>query len=187
MCGVEYCWQNIACGCPNSPPEPDLDRSISPRSTWIMPPCRSRFERRLAACFAALHWLVTLSAAIADPSTPPALRDARYSVHHWDVDEGLPGERVFALAQTPDGYIWIGTDAGLARYDGVRFRTFVLSGIPGNSQVQSLFCDSRGRLWIARSGHSLILYEGGRFRPMTLKDGMPGSIDAMAEDPEGTI
>src|SRR5215211_64977 len=48
----------------------------------------------------------------------------RYHVSHWTAEDGLPQNRVTALAQTPDGYVWVGTWTGLARFDGERFTVF---------------------------------------------------------------
>ena len=45
----------------------------------------------------------------------------RYRVRNWQADEGLPQNSVWAITQTPDGYLWIGTQQGLVRFDGVRF------------------------------------------------------------------
>ena len=44
-----------------------------------------------------------------------------YSVRTWQTDDGLPQNSVYSIAQTGDGYIWVGTGEGLARFDGVRF------------------------------------------------------------------
>jgi len=118
---------------------------------------------------------------------PLDLQDAGFVVRHWDVDGGLPGQQVYALAQTPDGYLWIGTEGGLSRYDGMTFKTFTLSHLPGRLKIMSLFCDSRGRLWIGRAGRSLILYEHGRFRAMTAEPGITNNIQAIAEDAGGSI
>ena len=46
-----------------------------------------------------------------------------YGVRVWQTDDGLPQNSVYAIAQTPNGYLWVGTREGLARFDGVRFVT----------------------------------------------------------------
>jgi len=53
-----------------------------------------------------------------------------YSHRVWRIEDGLPQNRIRALCQTPDGYLWIGTSQGLARFDGVRFMIFDQSNAP---------------------------------------------------------
>jgi ligand-binding sensor domain-containing protein len=55
-----------------------------------------------------------------------------YMVEHWNVKDGIPGTQVISLAQSTDGYIWIGTHYGVARFDGVKFTVFddTTEGIP---------------------------------------------------------
>src|SRR5262245_4731835 len=50
----------------------------------------------------------------------PALDISQYARTAWRISEGLIGSAVLAIAQTPDGYLWLGTDSGLLRFDGVR-------------------------------------------------------------------
>ena len=47
-----------------------------------------------------------------------------FLIQTWDTASGLPHNTVRSIAQTPDGYLWIGTENGLARFDGVRFENF---------------------------------------------------------------
>lgn len=68
---------------------------------------------------------------------------------HYDVSDGLPGNIVYCAAQDERGVMWLGTDKGLACFDGVRFRTFgVKDGLP-DPEVLNLKLDSKGRLWIS--------------------------------------
>lgn len=90
-----------------------------------------------------------------------------YVVQTWDTDSGLPHSTVTSVAQTPDGYIWIGTLlGGLARFDGSRFVSFH----PGNTpelrsiEIFKLLVDSEGTLWIGGVDGSLDSYRDGRFR-----------------------
>ena len=89
-----------------------------------------------------------------------------YLIDVWDTDRGLPSSSVTSLAQTPDGYLWVGTLNGLVRFDGVRFVTFD----PGNTKalrharVESLELDHEGRLWINTYDGSLTSWKAGTFR-----------------------
>ncbi len=106
----------------------------------------------------------------------------------WQSDQGLPQDRVRTLAQTSDGYLWVGTDDGVARFDGVRFVSFGLpEGLP-SGPVSTLFGDSQGSLWIGSVGEGLIRWQEGHFATFTISDGLPSdSISALAEDDDGTL
>jgi signal transduction histidine kinase/ligand-binding sensor domain-containing protein len=88
----------------------------------------------------------------------------RYAVDVWQVEEGLPDNRVTAIAQTPDGYMWFGTYNGVVRFDGVRFTVFD-ARTPGlqSGRIASLFSDSAGGLWIGMEYGELAHYAAGKF------------------------
>ena len=89
-----------------------------------------------------------------------------YLIDGWDTEKGLPSSTVTAIAQTPDGYLWVGTYNGLARFDGARFVTFDPATKPALSQtrVQALFLDASGTLWINTFRGGLTSYRDGVFR-----------------------
>jgi signal transduction histidine kinase/ligand-binding sensor domain-containing protein len=89
-----------------------------------------------------------------------------YLVDDWDTEHNLPSSTVTAIAQTPDGYLWIGTYNGLARFDGARFVTFDPLNTPALSQarVQGLFLDAAGTLWITTFRGGLTSYRNGVFQ-----------------------
>ena len=108
-------------------------------------------------CFAA--WALAAlgcaqTAAALDPATP--LRN--YGRQAWGMENGLPQNTVQALAQTKDGFIWLGTEVGLVRFDGNGFQTFDKNtkageggpALPGND-VRCLLAASDGALWIGTS------------------------------------
>jgi len=90
-----------------------------------------------------------------------------FLVQVWNADEGLPHSTVTSIAQTPDGYLWLGTLlGGGSRFDGHRFVNFH----PGNTpelrsmEIQKLLVDPQGTLWIGTVEGALISYRDGRFR-----------------------
>lgn len=91
-----------------------------------------------------------------------------YFTQVWQTEDGLPQNAVTAILQTHDGYLWVGTYNGLARFDGVRFVIFADGRTPGlqSSRVTSLFEDAEGGLWIGHETGGLTLFKDGRFRPM---------------------
>ena len=101
----------------------------------------------------------------------------------WQREQGLPLNSVHALAQTPDGYLWLGGDDGVVRFDGLRFVSFGLREGLHSERVRVLFADSAGALWIGTVGGGLSCCQQGRFTTYTLQDGLPDdSITALAED-----
>ncbi|HEY3762538.1 MAG TPA: two-component regulator propeller domain-containing protein [Verrucomicrobiae bacterium] len=88
-----------------------------------------------------------------------------YLTHVWTSENGLPDNSVTAIAQTPDGYLWIGTFNGLARFDGVRFVTFDPANTPAllHAHIRHLYVDSQGTLWINTYDGSLTRYSHGQF------------------------
>ena len=91
---------------------------------------------------------------------------ADYLVDKWDTEDSLPSSTVTSIAQTPDGYLWVGTYNGLARFDGARFVTFDPVNQPALTQtrVQGLFLDANGTLWINTFRGGLTSYRNGVFK-----------------------
>ena len=88
----------------------------------------------------------------------------------WNTENGLPQNSIQAIAQTPDGYLWIATRDGLARFDGIRFKIFQKSNTPElpTNRLWDLFADDYGRLWIfPEASPQLVVYENGSFRAFT--------------------
>lgn len=84
----------------------------------------------------------------------------------WTSDNDLPDSSVTALAQTQDGYLWIGTYNGLVRFDGVRFVTFDPATTPAlkHARVIGLFTDASGTLWIDTYDGSMTSFRNGAFQ-----------------------
>src|SRR5262245_33468429 len=90
---------------------------------------------------------------------------AQYRIDHWTTDNGLPQNTVRAIAQTRDGYLWLTTFDGLARFDGVRFTVFDKSNTPAitNNRITALYEDRDGTLWIGADQGELVAYRNGVF------------------------
>lgn len=116
-----------------------------------------------------------------------ALTQARLSV--WTSDAGLPQNTIETIVQTRDGYLWMGTEEGLARFDGVRFVVSDRQTAPAlrSPFVTSLFESSDGTLWIGTYGGGLARLRHNRieaFRPDLLG---VDRIRGMYETPSGSI
>ncbi len=83
------------------------------------------------------------------------------SIKHYGTEEGLPSNLIYYIEQDKLGYIWLGTDAGLVRFDGSNFKVFTTEqGLPSNDVI-SLFCDSKNRLWISGFGKEICYLKDG--------------------------
>ena len=114
------------------------------------------------------------------------LQAGEYSVTSWGVDEGLPQSSVTDIAQTPDGFLWIGTLlSGLSRFDGVRFVNFDFANTPAlaNTGVRHMFVDTTGRLWVNGGDGSLLLKQGNTF----VKVGNGFKVMALVGDWQGRM
>ncbi|MCC6822871.1 MAG: hypothetical protein IT579_19245, partial [Verrucomicrobia subdivision 3 bacterium] len=88
-----------------------------------------------------------------------------YQIDVWRADEGLPQGTVTSIAQTPDGYLWLGTQNGLVRFDGVRFQVFNEKNTPAinNNRIVQLFVDQQGTLWAGAERGSMVGVQNGAF------------------------
>jgi len=119
----------------------------------------------------------------------PSLRPSQYILDNWQIAEGLPQTSAQAIARTPDGYLWVGTQEGLARFDGVRFVVYDTvneHAIP-NKHISVLHVDRLGRLWIGtRSG--IAVYDGQHFKTISSEPGLAQAyVRAIAEDANGLL
>jgi signal transduction histidine kinase/ligand-binding sensor domain-containing protein len=77
----------------------------------------------------------------------------------WQVDKGLPGDSVTGVAQTQNGFLWISTQAGLARFDGLNFQRFPMPTGRPHRIVRDMFMDRAERLWLAEESGVLVRYD----------------------------
>lgn len=120
----------------------------------------------------------------------PAKSLTQYSIDTWNTDDGLPQSTINAIAQTPDGYLWLGTQGGLVRFDGVEFAVFNRDNTPAlkSDHIWTLLADRRGDLWIGTDGGGLVRFHDRRFETFTIKDGLAGDfIRALYEDRQGNL
>jgi ligand-binding sensor domain-containing protein/signal transduction histidine kinase len=138
--------------------------------------------------------LVACLAFVLRPGEAAALNPRQsfdqYVQARWTGDGDLPQRSVIAITQTPDGYLWAGTQEGLVRFDGVTFRTFDRQNSQGLkiNYVAALLPDRAGALWIGTGGGGLTRYSEGSFRTFTVEDGLPHKIiTSLAIDATGAL
>ena len=115
---------------------------------------------------------------------------SHYIQDEWTSGQGFPGGPVYAIAQTPDGYLWIGAEKGLVRFDGVEFRLVhpTLPGRPAIGAVLGLTTDVEGSLWIRVSGLALLRYRNGEFTAMSGSPVQPEAlVTAMIRGLDGRL
>ena len=102
----------------------------------------------------------------------PEVSADHYITEVWQATEGLPGNNVTSVVQTSDGYLWVATLTGLARFDGVRFDVFDgnTPGLEGRA-IRKLFVDQQGGLWVTMTSGLLARYAAGKFTAFHEADG----------------
>ncbi|MCC6398731.1 MAG: response regulator [Bacteroidetes bacterium] len=117
--------------------------------------------------------LFTLSAE----SQPP--KELNQYVHQvWSTEDGLPQNTISAIAQTTDGYLWLGTRTGLVRFDGSRFVLFDKRNTPAflNNDIWALKAARDGSLWIGTNGGGVLRYADGEFKRWSTDEGLSSAV-----------
>lgn len=121
----------------------------------------------------------------ADPVARP-----EFMLRSWASEDGLPAARIQAIAQTDDGYLWLATSRGLARFDGVRFVILTTNNTPelGDDRITCLLVSRTGDLWVGTEGGSLCRRRGGDFERVPLgEQARPLRINALVEDRDAVL
>ena len=157
--------------------------------------CNTYPRVRQILCLALLAVLLLQSAAAAgaSPDVPDSGKLAvdpgksgSYSAVLYDNTNGLPTSEANAVAQTSEGFLWIGSYGGLIRYDGNAFVR--IDSSTGITSVRHLYVDSRERLWIGTNDNGLFLMEDGNTRRWGEEEGLQGlTIRGILEDDTGMI
>ncbi len=154
-------------------------------------------RRQLATLLLCICYLLATPLALAAQSGPaPGMETdtatkalSQYKVDNWQTEQGLPIDLVHALLQTRDGYLWIGTARGLARFDGKRFATFESSEVPdvASLPIFALMEDSDRTLWIGHR-NAAIRYRDGVFQTAFASEVTAGQrVYAFAQAPDGSV
>ena len=100
----------------------------------------------------------------------------------WQREQGLPLGAIRTMAQSPEGYLWLGMDGGLVRFDGVRFTMFGERGEFNCGAISKILHDSLGRLWIGSVSNGMVQFQDGKCATLTTKDGLPtNAVTALVE------
>jgi len=142
--------------------------------------------------FSLVRLIVALmfSALPAGASLDPNKAITQYIHKLWQTDAGLPENSVIAVAQTQDGYLWLGTEVGLVRFDGVKFTLFDKRNVPelGTNLITALMADRQGVLWIGTGDGHLLRFNDRNFEAAAKTCGsIRTRITALFEDDDSDI
>ncbi len=121
-----------------------------------------------------------------DPNRLPS----QYVREEWIRASRFPGGAVNAIGQTADGYLWIGTDKGLIRFDGFNSKFVSITSDPTASKVPilQLLVDAAGKLWLRPQGTDVLRQLDGKFENVTYgAEALASQITAVSKDSNGGI
>jgi signal transduction histidine kinase/ligand-binding sensor domain-containing protein/FixJ family two-component response regulator len=139
-----------------------------------------------------IFFLVFIALSSVGFALDPDKRITQYVLQVWGIKEGLPQNTVYAVIQSKDGYLWLGTQEGLARFDGVHFNVYSKRNLEqiSNNLIRVLHEDQQGNLWIGSYGGGLICLKkkDGKFITFTEKQGLSNNrILSICEDQEENL
>jgi signal transduction histidine kinase/ligand-binding sensor domain-containing protein/DNA-binding NarL/FixJ family response regulator len=176
----------------------EIDLLTSVRATLVRPTSLPAAGQRMFARLAGVvgRCVLALAAAglaptIAGAQTAPAATPTgSYVVNAWGTGDGLPQPFVRSIAQSRDGYLWLGTEGGLARFDGVRFVAEVSPDMPAATSglIRLMAAAPDGASWAATDTHGLIRFKGGKATHFTTRNGLPtDTVRSLVVGPDGVV
>ena len=139
---------------------------------------------------AAILWLALLASGLPLQALDPSKSITQYARDSWTTQTGLPQNSVWAIAETRDGYLWIGTQEGLVRFDGLRFTVYDRENteVFKSAEVTALADGRDGSLWVGTRGAGVLHYAAGEFRAFTTQEGLADNvIFSLLLDSAGTL
>lgn len=183
---------------PDRPKCLSLPHLLPQKSTDCPARVKYKMKKRTLACILILLMLLACpvqgeAAPTNAPNVPdlsisvdPTEQQGGFSAILYNSSNGLPTSEANAIIETSEGFIWIGSYAGLIRYDGNSFERF--DSTAGIANVRCLFADSKDRLWIGTNDSGLFLMDKGQIWHWNIEEGLNSSrIRAITEDTDGFI
>src|ERR1700730_6240821 len=163
--------------------------------------CHKRPERKTKWCcpvkvgewFCRLLFLVTFVVPPSSTLVATGLDSHRnidqYGHKLWTSQSGLPGEAVYQVLQTSDGYLWLRTSAGLVRFDGVGFTRIepMVEGVPFREAVRTISKTTDGNL-LVRGASQTVVYKSGHFENLLASAPLPdGTVRVATQSTDGSV
>jgi ligand-binding sensor domain-containing protein/AraC-like DNA-binding protein len=135
-------------------------------------------RRYNSRCARFAYLLLLLVLAVENFALDPNTALDKYIHRQWSVKDGLPHDSVTCFAQDTKGFIWVGTDNGLARFDGDDFKIYNKYNTKEikNNSITSLCATADGTLWIGTDGGGISIFKNNRFKNFSTKDGLPSNF-----------
>jgi len=137
-----------------------------------------------------LRFGIFVLAAIPVLGLDPSRTLTQYGHRIWQAQQGLPQGTIYSILQTHEGYLWLGTQTGLIRFDGVRFELLenILHGAPSNVWVRNAMEDSHHILWLATVGDGLFRIEGDSLTHYSTPEGLSSNnVTCLASAKNGDL
>ena len=120
----------------------------------------------------------------------PNRKLTQYVHRIWQAQQGLPQGGILEIIQTREGYLWLATQTGLVRFDGVRFQQVedIIPGAPPNLWIRAASEDQRGNLWLGSNESGLFRLGPGGVKQFTTAQGLPSNgIQCLVPGRDGVI
>ncbi|HSU61246.1 MAG TPA: two-component regulator propeller domain-containing protein [Bryobacteraceae bacterium] len=151
-----------------------------------MPTCSTQSLRFAKRYFSSILCLTAFTPQLvwSQIHLDPTKQVSQYTRDSWSGNQGLPENSVLAIAQTPDGYLWLGTEEGLVRFDGIAFTVYNKENTPAllSNEITALMVDHDGVLWIGTHGGGVTRFLHGRFRTFSHDGLSSNSVLTLFED-----
>lgn len=143
--------------------------------------------RLRSVAFAALLLCIRPSASVC---LEPSKAVTQYVINTWQTEQGLPQSSVNGITQSPDGYLWLATQEGIARFDGMRFTVYDRATTPEilSNHVLAATSGPGGSVWFGTRGGGMLSARGGEFRAYGQAEGLEGeSVRTLLEGEDGVL
>jgi PAS domain S-box-containing protein len=168
---------------------PDV-RSVSQTASDFLS-VRARSQFRLHRIFSLVITLLFTSSCtvLASEGLDPRRDIDQYGHRVWTSQSGVPGEAVYQIIQTSDGYLWLRTSAGLVRFDGIEFTRIdpVVDGVPFRETVRTISTTTDACLLVRGASHTIV-YRSGHFENLLPSAPLPDGTERIAaQSPDGNL
>lgn len=147
-------------------------------------------RRNVLSWALGLMLLLSLAISAQGQRLDPGKALTQYTLDIWRKENGLPQNAVNAIYQSRNGYLWVGTYQGLARFDGLEFKVYDITNSPGlaSNGIFAITEDRNGALWVGTNGGGLSILKDGAFTNFTTKNGLPhNNVISLLEDAKGRV